>query len=312
MKRSTCASGSGYVPSDSIGFWVASTRNGSGTMWVLWPIVTWRSCITSSSADCTLAGARLISSASRKLQKTGPRSVSKSALSGRKTRVPTRSLGTRSGVNCTRLNEPPSTDAVDLIVSVFARPGTPSISRWPPESRQHEHPLEHLLLAGDHAPDLEQRLFEPASGDRRRRDSVLVCHEGLLLGSVRSSSREPSVEPLRYHGNVHPKSSCPGRGLLPGFSRPDEPLRAGSGRRISVSLGACVSIQVRSRGAKPGLRPVGAGTTMRSKCSASPEPLQRVDRRAAALDPRVDGHAAAKRGVLDRLEQRHRRDLAAR
>ena len=31
MKRSTCASGSGYVPSDSIGFCVASTRNGVGT-----------------------------------------------------------------------------------------------------------------------------------------------------------------------------------------------------------------------------------------------------------------------------------------
>ena len=30
MKRSTCASGSAYVPSDSIGFWVAMTRNGSG------------------------------------------------------------------------------------------------------------------------------------------------------------------------------------------------------------------------------------------------------------------------------------------
>ncbi len=31
MKRSICASGSGYVPSDSIGFWVAITRNGAGT-----------------------------------------------------------------------------------------------------------------------------------------------------------------------------------------------------------------------------------------------------------------------------------------
>ena len=30
MNRSTCASGSAYVPSVSIGFWVASTRNGSG------------------------------------------------------------------------------------------------------------------------------------------------------------------------------------------------------------------------------------------------------------------------------------------
>ena len=136
MNLSTWASGNGYVPSDSIGFCVASTRNGFGTGNVLCPIVTCRSCITSSRADCTFAGARLISSASRKLQNTGPSSVSKSAWSGRNTRVPTRSLGTRSGVNWTRLKLPPRTDAVVLIVSVFARPGTPSISRWPPASRQ--------------------------------------------------------------------------------------------------------------------------------------------------------------------------------
>ena len=36
------------------------------------PSVTCRSCIASSSADCTLAGARLISSASTRLAKTGP------------------------------------------------------------------------------------------------------------------------------------------------------------------------------------------------------------------------------------------------
>ena len=39
------------VPSDSIGFCVANTRNGSGTRWVSPPIVTCCSCITSSSAD---------------------------------------------------------------------------------------------------------------------------------------------------------------------------------------------------------------------------------------------------------------------
>ena len=68
MKRSTCASGSGYVPSVSIGFCVAITRNGSGTLCVSPAIVTWRSCITSSSALCTFAGARLISSASSRLR----------------------------------------------------------------------------------------------------------------------------------------------------------------------------------------------------------------------------------------------------
>src|SRR5919112_5598784 len=49
-------------------------------------------------------------------------------------RVPTRSAGTRSGVNCRRLNEPPSTSETVLTVSVLARPGTPSSSTWPPAS----------------------------------------------------------------------------------------------------------------------------------------------------------------------------------
>ena len=35
MKRSRCASGSWYTPSDSIGFCVAITKNGVGTSYVL-------------------------------------------------------------------------------------------------------------------------------------------------------------------------------------------------------------------------------------------------------------------------------------
>ena len=44
---------------------------------------------------------------------------------------------------------------------------------------------------------------------------------------------------------------------------------SGCGRRITVSLGACVRIQSRSFGVNPGSRPGGAGTTIRSKGSAS-------------------------------------------
>jgi hypothetical protein len=64
------------------------------------------SCIASSSADCVLGVARLISSASSRLAKTGPGwkrnwrwpSCSMSTL------VPTMSAGIRSGVNWMRLN----------------------------------------------------------------------------------------------------------------------------------------------------------------------------------------------------------------
>ena len=160
MNRSTWASGNGYVPSDSIGFCVASTRNGFGTGNVLWPIVTCRSCITSSRADCTFAGARLISSASRKLQNTGPSSVSKSALSGRKTRVPTRSLGTRSGVNWMRLKRAAENRRRRLDRQRLRQARDALDQQVAAGEQADEHPLEHLLLAGDDPPDLEERLLE--------------------------------------------------------------------------------------------------------------------------------------------------------
>jgi hypothetical protein len=62
---------------------VASTRNGVGTWWVMPPMLTCRSAMISSSADCTLAGARLISSASSRLAMTGPSSMSKVSVEGR-------------------------------------------------------------------------------------------------------------------------------------------------------------------------------------------------------------------------------------
>ena len=80
MKRSSWASGSGYVPSCSIGFWVASTRNGSSSRYVCSPIVTWRSCIASSSALCTLGGVRLISSARIRFANRGPLLVTNSPV----------------------------------------------------------------------------------------------------------------------------------------------------------------------------------------------------------------------------------------
>src|SRR3970282_972789 len=50
-------------------------------------------------------------------------------------RLPTRSEGTRSGVNWMRWKVPHRTSATAFTVSVLARPGTPSMRRWPPERR---------------------------------------------------------------------------------------------------------------------------------------------------------------------------------
>ena len=70
--RSSCASGRGYVPSISIGFCVAITKNGCSSSCVVVPRVTVCSCMASSRADCVLGVARLISSASTRFAKIGP------------------------------------------------------------------------------------------------------------------------------------------------------------------------------------------------------------------------------------------------
>ena len=98
-------------------------------------MVTRFSCMASRSAACTLAGARLTSSARSRLANTGPSRGSNSRLSGSQMLVPVRSAGSRSGVNCTRLSLRPSAWATVVSVRVLARPGTPSSNTWPPVSR---------------------------------------------------------------------------------------------------------------------------------------------------------------------------------
>ena len=72
MNRSTCASGSGYVPSYSTGFCVAKTMNGLASSCECTSTVTWRSCMHSSRPDCVFGEARLISSTSTMFAKIGP------------------------------------------------------------------------------------------------------------------------------------------------------------------------------------------------------------------------------------------------
>ena len=118
-----------------MGFCVAITRNNAGSGYVCRPTVTWRSPIASSSADCTLAGARLISSANSNGWKMGPAWNSNRPSWGRQTSVPVRSAGNRSGVNCTRAKSACSREARARMAVVLARPGAPSTSRWPSASR---------------------------------------------------------------------------------------------------------------------------------------------------------------------------------
>ncbi len=123
------------MPSYSIGFWVAATRNGSGSGRARPSTETWRSSMTSSSDACVFGGVRLISSASSRLVKTGPSRNSNSAVRASKISDPVTSPGIRSGVNCTRLVSRSSAAATVRTSSVFATPGTPSSSTCPRASR---------------------------------------------------------------------------------------------------------------------------------------------------------------------------------
>ncbi len=135
MNRSSCASGSGYVPSCSIGFCVAITMNGVPSGWVSVSTVTCRSSMHSRSADCVLGLARLISSPSTMLAKMAPGLNSKSPRSWLKTFTPVTSVGSRSGVNWIRRNEQSIDRAMALASMVLPTPGTSSIRRCPSATR---------------------------------------------------------------------------------------------------------------------------------------------------------------------------------
>jgi hypothetical protein len=55
-----------------MGFCVATTMNGASSTYVVPSTVTWRSSMASSSADCVLGDARLISSPTTRWANTAP------------------------------------------------------------------------------------------------------------------------------------------------------------------------------------------------------------------------------------------------
>src|SRR5437763_8430507 len=107
------------------------TTNGSGRRYEVSPIGTCRSCMASSSADCTFAGARLISSARTRLAKIGPKRGVNVWFAGLRICVPVTSAGRRSGVNWMRWNVASMAPASVFASSVLAKPGRPSSRTWP-------------------------------------------------------------------------------------------------------------------------------------------------------------------------------------
>ena len=91
--------------------------------------LTWRSSIDSSSADWVFGEARLISSPTTMLAKIPPGLNSKSRVSEFQIETPVMSLGSRSGVNCTRRTEQSIERPIALASIVLPTPGTSSTSR---------------------------------------------------------------------------------------------------------------------------------------------------------------------------------------
>ena len=124
------------MPSWSIGFCVAITRNGGSSVCVIPSTVTRPSAIASNSDDWVRGVARLISSASTIWAKMGPGRNSNSAVFWLKIEAPVTSVGSRSGVHWTRLNEQPTLLARVRARMVLATPGTSSKRMCP--SQNHE------------------------------------------------------------------------------------------------------------------------------------------------------------------------------
>ena len=134
IKRSTCASGKGNVPSYSIGFCVAKTKKGRAMACVTPSTVTWRSSIASSKADWVFGVARLISSVRTICAIIGPARNSNSIVFWLKMLTPVTSLGSISGVNWMRRKVQPMLRAMARANIVLPTPGTSSINRCPSQS----------------------------------------------------------------------------------------------------------------------------------------------------------------------------------
>ena len=160
-----------------MGFCVARTTKGFGSARVCPAIETWRSAITSSSADCTFAGARLISSANTKLAKTGPHSISNSSRDGRHVRVPG-DVGRHEVGGELQADEGSAHDAGERGHGQrLGDAGHAFEQTVPAGEKTDEGSLDHAVLAHDHALDLEQGVLE------QRGDLVGIERLGGRLGA---------------------------------------------------------------------------------------------------------------------------------
>ena len=193
------------MPSCSIGFWVARTKKGAGSVYVSPAAVTIRSCIAWRRAACVLGGVRLISSARTTLANTGPSTNRKTRRpverSSSITSVPVMSVGMRSGVNWIRLNLRSSASASVEMRSVLASPGDADEEDVAVSEQRREETVHDLPLAYDALPDLVPELPGDLGHLREELDVTVghgwrcrQCHPcGPCLTPPRASFRQPPL-----------------------------------------------------------------------------------------------------------------------
>ena len=183
------------------------------------------------------------------------------------------SVGRRSGVNCTRRNSPEKHRASALASVVLPTPGTSSMSRCWPAQERHQHVLDGLGLAEDHAAELGLERGERRGGRfahgcgprgapqrRRRRTWVPATTPGRAF---RPSTSTDSKSLLALAGQQQ-------QGLpLEEDAREHDPLRACGRRRCGQ----------RARGRRAGRRSGRRAT--RGRAGASDRRAGRRRRRAA-------------------------------
>ena len=166
-KRSSCASGSGYVPWKSTGFWVAITRNGPAAG--RGPVdrdLRLADRLEQRRPACA-GSARLISSGEQHVGDDRTALNENDPSRGSKMDEPRMSAGNRSGVNCTRLKSAGRRRARLLASMVLPTPGTSSSRRWPPVSSASTVNVDRLILAQDDAADVRAQAVHHRGGRDR-------------------------------------------------------------------------------------------------------------------------------------------------
>ncbi len=192
MKRSSCASGRGYVPSYSMGFWVATTMNGGAIGWVTLSIVACRSSMLSSRLAWVFGEERLISSARTMLAKTGPGRKTKDAGLLVEHAHPGHVAGQQVGRELDAREAAREGPGQRLGEKGLADAGV-VLDDHVPAGEQGDHAgLDHVVLAEDHRADVGGHLAG-APGERR---SLVRLEGGTGTRVIRHGASQTSERTL--------------------------------------------------------------------------------------------------------------------